>query len=367
MTGFFLATAVFWLAAGPSGELAFVAGTEQDDQRVCILNVESGAITPIGPGQGDGAPVWSPDGTWLAFESRNAKNTGIVIARADGSETRVLPHQMKWNLQPRWAPDSARLVYCASADNDFDRRCVVYDLAAKTETVWGGDTLRVMRTAWLPNMKLLYALRPDQEIELSDGQGGLTLLDWLEKGSVLLGIGIKQETVLTTCVSIIASDATAELPDWVFASHGNYVEWYAEPSPTGEGLAFESNDGGDREIFVLTKKGLLDVSNHRSPDWNPVWSPDGNWLAFESFRDGRRGIYRAYRDTARISPLAVTPTADNWAPTWAPNGKWIAFVSDRDGKPDLYASDIKGNETIRLTKSAQYAIAPAWKPKAKKK
>jgi len=364
--GVILTTALFWLAAGPSGDLAYVAGTEQDDQRVCVLNIDSGKITPVGPGNGDGAPAWSPDGQWLAFESRREKGLGIVVARPDGSDSRMLQHNMKWNLQPRWAPDSSRLVYCASDDNDFNRRCVVHDLATNTETIWGGDDCRVMQAAWLPNAKLLYA-RPEEELELNGGQGGMTLLDWLEKGSLLLGIALKQDKTLSTCVALIASDVSAELPDWLFDSHGSYVEWCAEPSPTGEGLAFESNDGGDREIFVLTKKGLFDVSNHRAPDWNPVWSADGNWLAFESFRDGRRGIYRAYRDTARISPLAVTPAADNWAPAWAPNGKWLAFVSDRDGKPDLYASDLKGANTIRLTNGDGYALAPAWKPKAKKK
>ena len=114
-----------------------------------------------------------------------------------------------------------------------------------------------------------------------------------------------------------------------------YAEWHVEPSPDGSGVAFESNDGGDREIFVLTKKGTADVSNHRAADWAPVWSPKGEWLAFESFRDGRRGIYRVFPQTARVLPVAVSNDADNWWPTWSPNGEWLVFVSNRTGDPEL--------------------------------
>lgn len=359
---FFVLLAV--CGADPAGQVAYVYGTDQENQQVCVLDLATGRSVPVGPGRGDGAPVWSPDGSWLAYESRREGGIGVFVSRPDGSETRELKHAADWNRYPRWSPDGSQLVYVASGEAGPGGRCIVYDLNSQTESAWGGEHARVLYAVWMPNMKLLYALRPDQEIE-SDGKGGMTLLEWLEKGSIIAGIGLKQDRNFQTSVCLMSHEMSADLPDWVYPDHGNYVEWNVAPSPTGEHLAFESNDGGDREIYVLTKKGLFDVSNHRAPDWNPVWSPDGYWVAFESFRAGRRGIYRVYPDTARISPVAVTPDSDNWWPAWAPSSKWLAFISDRSGRPQIYVTDSRGQTAKQITTGPGYSLAPAWSPKRK--
>jgi Tol biopolymer transport system component len=60
-----------------------------------------------GSGGGDGwppAPVWSPDGTWLAFEAwaETANETGVWVVRADG-QNQVPVHL--GGSQPIWSPD----------------------------------------------------------------------------------------------------------------------------------------------------------------------------------------------------------------------------------------------------------------------
>ena len=44
---------------GPAGQIAYVSGTEQEDRRVCILDLGTWTVTPIGRGDRDGRPVWS--------------------------------------------------------------------------------------------------------------------------------------------------------------------------------------------------------------------------------------------------------------------------------------------------------------------
>jgi len=367
------------LGADLSGQIAYVSGTEQEDQCVCVLDLASGEVARVGPGSRDGPPVWSPDGQWLAFETQRGGGMGVCLARADGSAKVHVPHRFEWNRYPRWSPAESegasggglRVAYAANDWREFVPRIMVYDLESGEESQWGGEAKSLTRPVWMPNMKLLEALQAGQRLLWGGAEEDLQGQEWLEGESALVAVFLKTEPAgYTTDVFVLTRDHAAALPEFALPSKGRYAEWAVEPAPDGERVAFESNDGGDREIFVLTKKGAADVSNHRAADWNPVWSPDSEWLAFESFRDGRRGLYRVFPDTARVVPVAVTPEADNWWPTWSPDGRAIAFVSNRTGDTELFVADLTekgegGAKTRRITEHPGLDYAPAWRPEVR--
>lgn len=322
----------FVLGADPSGQIAFLSGTEQEDRCVCVLDVAAGTVTRVGHGTRDGEPEWSPDGSRIAFvTTAPEEGTRVCIVEADGFKERLLKHDQAWNHgPPRWSPDGNRLAY--TGGEGLDRRVKVYDLEADREIQWGGNDISFLRTVWTGDDRILAV--------------------------GVVGTPGKQSMDLYWVTQDGATPATE-----VLASVGTYAEWSPEPQAQGEAIAYESNDGGDREIFVyLLKRGTVDVSNHRAADWNPVWSPDGEWVAFESFRGGRRGIYRVSPLRILVSPIAVSLQSDNWAPTWSPDGAWVAFVSDRDGVPKLYVTDVAGEDVRALTKGDAQDLAPAWRP-----
>lgn len=354
------------ITSDPSGQIAFVSGTDPEDRCVCVVDVASGDVERLGTGNCDGAPVWSPDAASLAFETWQEGGMRIHTVRTDGAGSRALAHTYKWNRNPAWSPDGSKLAYTASDNVGMDLRIMVYDLKTGEESQWGGERIGLMRPVWVTGAKLLYGLRPGQMIEWGDSQVDLTALDWLEVGRVLLAIGLQGEPgKLTTDIFVVTPDIALSLPEMVLPSRGKYAEWAVLPDPSGSSLAFESDDGGDREIFVLSGKGPADVSNHRAADWNPVWSPNGDWIAFESFRSGRRGIYRVYPKTAGVAPVAAAPDTDNWWPSWSPDGEWIAFVSNRTGTPQVFVTDLRGEEARQLTNGPGFSYAPAWRPKVK--
>lgn len=355
-----LCLAAVVLSAAPGGQIAYLSGSEPGDLRVHVLDVASKADTAVGPGNCDEAPVWSPDGAWIAFSTRQPQGMGIVLAKPDASETRSIPHANGWNRYPQWSPDGRLLAYETEMDDGFTQCIMVYDVEANVEKPWGGETKGLMRPVWLPNLKLLYTLNADPDVK--DGNAAL---DRITSKQVIVAVGAVQASkALTLDMFFVSPEAAVPFPQEVLPSPtGAYAEWAAAPSPNGMRLAFESNDGGDREIFCYSHERAIDVSNHRAADWNPRWSPDSRWIAFESFRGGRRGIYRVYAETARVSPVADSPDYDDWAPAWDPDGKRIAFVSDRTGDAEVYVASTAQEDAIRLTEHPGPDYAPAWRPK----
>ncbi len=387
--------------AQPSGQVAYVADAGTPSAQVRVLDVAQKTTRSVGPGSWDGAPQWSPDGAWLAFETGDQESTrGLYVVRADGREGRALPLAQPWNTAPRWSTDGTRLTYVSSPGRGGLGRVGVYDLNGETEAVWGGNRQGLVRPVWMPFNYFMLMLDPDSSIAVPGvdmerfiteaRMGRLSILrKVLPEALVALqlvpggdgGGGITTVPVMVTASEVLpflglADPERAGLkavlwqlePNWeepafdAGAPTGNRYGPYRLDDP-GEGnrIAYESDEGGDREIFVLGRRGIANVTNHRAADWNPVWSPEGRRLAFESFRDGPRGIYQVFTDTALVSPLAVGE-GEAWSPAWSPDGKWVAFVSDRTGVPQLYVVSDKGKELEALGKQDGAAAFPAWRP-----
>lgn len=372
MTSLGIIVAAVLAAAQPGGQVAFVQDLTGKGPVVCIADVQFKSFTPIGPAPVAGAPVWSPDGRYLAVELSTAEGTAISLINVEEDTSTTITATHKWNRYPRWSPDGTCLAYSGGdGESPNDQRILIYDLSTQTEEVWGGPAANLMRPVWMPSMRLLYALRPGEHVDWGGDTDDVPQgVEWLEGEQGLLAIGWAKlpSGNAGTDLYVLTKQMALAFPESVLPSRGNYAEWAPEFSHRGDSVAFESNDGGDREIFVLTRRGAVDVTNHGAADWNPVWAPDGDWLAFESLRSGRRGVYRVFARTARLSEVAVSKDCDNWAPTWSPDSKWVAFVSTRTGIPKIFVTDLRQERVFALCDDAEShaQYAPAWRPRPKK-
>jgi Tol biopolymer transport system component len=67
------------------------AGVTRDDD-IWVVDLDRGLATRITSGEGlNGSPVWSPDGSHIAFESGRSGHEEVWIAPAGGGEPRLLP------------------------------------------------------------------------------------------------------------------------------------------------------------------------------------------------------------------------------------------------------------------------------------
>jgi dipeptidyl aminopeptidase/acylaminoacyl peptidase len=117
-------------AVAPDGRFAVVAVTrpdlDSDDYRGQLWIVPTDGSAPPRPlttGWRDTAPVYSPDGAWLAFlramdgEWPHAKPQVYVMPTAGGEPRRVTDHLLGAGA-PRWSPDSRRIAYISRVPDD---------------------------------------------------------------------------------------------------------------------------------------------------------------------------------------------------------------------------------------------------------
>lgn len=387
-----------------TGHLACVDTEAGRGGAVFVLDIAQGSMRQVGPGAQDGPPRWSPDGKWLAFESMTeVGGRGIYTVAHDGSAGRLLADSPAWCTEPAWSTDGTRVALCRAPERGGAASLVVLDLNTGVEEVWGGGRPGLMAPQWLPYTLLVRALDPDQRLEVP----GVDMARFIAEARMteqalyagalpeaILAMQVspdpagkqallKTEMVLVTRSEILpilslvgpASARVGVLP-WGAVANWSGAELAALPegSPPRFGdftfkkpgdterFAFESNGAGDREIYVLGKRGIANVTNHRAADWNPVWSPDGKVLAFESFRNGARGVYTVYTDTAHVTPIAADPGASRWSPAWSPDGRYLAHVSDESGTAQIHVVERKGEARAALTTGGGAKASPAWRP-----
>lgn len=352
-------------ALGQQGLIAFITGPTQEEYRLTVLNLDDGRLSSPGAGKGDAFPRWSPDGRRIAYQSRREDGTGIRIAEPLDGQDKGLEHRFPINDKPSWSPDGGKLAYTSGSGEDPLQCIVVQTLDTGQEDIWGGEQRGFLDPVWLSTTDLMKAMNPEDQ-DTAEALGLLQMKQEAEEGGVITAVGISGAPPrLTTDLFAVTRSMSVPLLALLSPDGGRYVKYRVTPDHKAHQIAYESNEGGDREVFVLGRRGIINVSNHHAADWNPVWSPDDDWMAFESFRGGRRGIYRLLASTGNTSPVFTGENFDCWAPDWSPDGEWIVCVSDMTGTPQLYVVRPDGSELKQITRGEAPALAPAWQPKVK--
>jgi Tol biopolymer transport system component len=96
---------------------------EKTGWHVWTVNVDGSGLQQLTEAKHNMRPVWSPDGSKIAFESTRDGSREIYVMSADGSdETRLTfskdPDTL--NLQPAWSPDGSKIAYVSDADGDTE-------------------------------------------------------------------------------------------------------------------------------------------------------------------------------------------------------------------------------------------------------
>src|SRR5919205_885842 len=247
-------------AQSPNGQIVFQSDRGGDFSDIYVVDADGKHETRLTTDPADESnPVWSPDGSQIAFVTNRRGAYEVFLMNADGSNQRPLRETPVETVEVAWSPDGKMLSY---ATRGGLREGDVFPVRAGAPG--GGDSTAppVNLTATFAGLATDPSWSPDSTHvvfrgDIDFGNADLYTVD-------INGIGLTQITY---------SPAEAE----------------AAPRWSGGLIAYERVANFVRSIYVVNADGTgtpTSVSGAVESSGGPVWSPDGARLAFSALSGG---------------------------------------------------------------------------------
>ena len=352
-------------------------------ERVYIMDYNGARAWPL-VSEGSGwDPVWSPDGTRIAYTGRLApdpaagagEGTGPRHSNPDSSDTepRIFvvdpyysndPRDLGTGHSPVWSPDGSRLAFSGSVEGAAEILIMNVDgtgrraLAEGRDQVWSPDGTSIAFTRTVEGVDGVFVIGFDGTGEgyLGEGTGPV----WSPDGERIAFTRAGGDGYDIFAMNADGSDPR-RLTD--AAGHDRRPVW----SPDGERIAFDTERHGDlteespdTEIYVMNAdgSGQQRVTEGGGKNQRPVWSSSGR-IAFTTEEWVYHYIYSMNPDGSDRRQL--TYTTDDRDPVWSSDGWTIAFTSDREGNYLSLVTNVDGTGQKHVADTGPGR--PVWSPR----
>ena len=303
----------------PAEGLALVRLMSETDPFTQVFVVEADGtlrqVTGLDGGTGASFPVWSPDGTRIAFTGPKRGETTVsgmlAVVNADGSDER----QIAEGQFPRWSPDGTTIVFQEVDDvtgQDLSFYLVDPETGDITDLGLGYDA------RWIGNDRLVFVANSYAADGLASA--GLNVMS-LEDGAV-------------TPIEGFTSDQSDPVS--------------AHPSP-------------DSAMLLLVRDGVVSLSRADGPlvqlveGGTPVWAPDGTRFAVVVGHDNDANpVWSVVDLDGRVLQSDIVGAYA----TWSPDGTRLALEVYRPDQPVIQVVDVATAEVVW----EEQGRSPAWRP-----
>jgi len=320
------------------------------DVDICLLDpANPGAVTNLtfnGNTSYDEKPIWSPDGTKVAFVSDftdkgHGERNVFVMQPGEKYDpanlaTRITSYSSgaKQIADLAWSPDGSRIAYTRGNNAGDDSVWVVNADGTSVFPLEIGGTGAKRYPSWSPDSsKIAYAVvkNAPEQIYIAPSTGGI---------GTPLANGVGHE------------------PNW---------------SPNGARIAFDGYQGGKNfgyvDLHVVTPDGSGTPLIVPGPftEWTfSAWSPDSGRIAYRTTPTGSgASLYRVMNaDGGADHPLASPGEGDARYASWSPDGSRIVYegaLTGNIGARNLYISNADGSGVAQPLTSDGKSKNPAWR------
>jgi tricorn protease len=358
-----------------------------------IVGRDGGEAKRLTTGGFETDPVFSPDGSMIAFTGEYDGNQDVFVIPASGGVPKRLTYHPAPDNVVGWTPDGKHILFRSargsanpvpklftiSVDGGFpsevplpmavegsysaDGARLAYVPTVQWQAAWkryhGGQTTPI----WVANMadsRIVERIPRDNSNDsspmwignriyfLSDRSGAVTLFSY-DTGSKKVSQVVKND-------GLDIKSASAGPGAIVYEQFGSLHR-------------LDLASGQSTPLRITLEGDLPEVRAHYIPVGNRIaegkLSPTGTRAVFEAHGD----IFTAPAEKGDVRNLTASSAVADRDPAWSPDGKWIAYFSDESGEYELHLRDQTGLGQVRkinLGNPPSFFYSPAWSPDSKK-
>jgi tricorn protease len=337
-------------------------------------------------------PIFSPDGSLIAFSGTYDKNTDVYVVPAAGGQPRRLTYHPEADIAVGWTPDGKDVLfrshrYSYSDPNQLFTVPVAGGFPTELQLPSGelgsysGDGSRI---AYVPGFQW--------EPFWKGYKGGQHAEIWISRLSD------------SSTVRIAELNSNESDPMWVgntvyfLSDRDGPVTLYAYDTDSGQVKRLIDNHGFDINSasagpggIVYSQFGEIHIYDFASrtthavpvtvagdlPQRRPYFEDvASNIMSADISPNGVRAVFESHGDIltvpakhGSVENLTHSPGAMDRDPVWSPDGQSIAYFSDAGGEYDLYVRAQDGTGAVRripLGQDDAYYYALRWAPDGKK-
>lgn len=349
----------------PDGKMVAYSKSETDQTDIFIQEVEKQSpVRVTSDPWPDFSPVWSPDGTQLAYLSNRGNGVEVAVIDLLTRERKVvgtLPARNRGYRLLRWSKKAPRLIYTdeknvfavsLSASETTNLTNLKEDRDGPSEFGLSWDEEKIAYIKFIDGKRALFAARLDgsNAVQLVHAGDGVDYPEWFaDNEHIVYGAaygGAGQVSVISSRggkpIQLTIGRETASLSH--LSPDGKKIFYTVEQ--TGGNL-FRCDLKTGEETEVAPGPGLM--------SW-PEVAPDGKRFIFQranengSLMHGR--IFSASLEEPNRLPTEIV--ADGFDARWSPNGEQIAFLRSTEKGSQLWLRE-QQNAAPRLL-AAEFSL-----------
>jgi Tol biopolymer transport system component len=219
----------------------------------------------------------SPDGLWITYtygvrkEWDGSRNYAIWLLTVDGAQQRKLTNSEKSDWSPLWSPDGSKIAFASNRSGQVQVHVIAINGGEARQVTFASGG--VGRFAWINNTRIAYTADEPRD-------SSLTAAEKRAGGGYVVGTRANTSALWTQ--SVVHKTDTKKITD------GRY--YIREMTPASDGKHFvlvtaEDSDLytqiTDARIVVIDQEGNVQFTFKDGKDFsNPCFSPDNRKIAF---------------------------------------------------------------------------------------